>query len=51
MAQLLPALFPSFRKRNSIRHVRCTPYHPSSNGLAERAVEPFKKALIKTMGH
>ena len=26
--------FETFMKRNGIRHVRCAPYHPSSNGLA-----------------
>ena len=31
--------FQTFMKRNGIRHVRCALYHPSSNGLAERAVQ------------
>ena len=30
--------FTNFVKHNSIRHVTSSPYHPSSNGLAERAV-------------
>ena len=33
--------FETFMKRNGIRHARCAPYHPSSNGLAERAVQTF----------
>eukprot|EP00731_Ephydatia_muelleri_P012870 Em0007g180a len=31
--------FGCFVKHNGIRHIRCAPYHPSSNGLAERAVQ------------
>ena len=42
--------FETFMKRNGIRHVRCAPYHPSSNGLAERAVQTFKEAVKKTKG-
>ena len=42
--------FQAFMKRNGIRHVRCAPYHPSSNGLAERAVQTFKEAMKKTHG-
>ena len=33
--------------QNGIRHVMVTPYHPSSNGLAERAVQVFKDAMKK----
>ena len=37
--------FVSFAKRNGIKHIRCVPYHPSSNGTAERFVQTFKKAM------
>ena len=37
--------FAAFTKANGIKHIRCTPYHPSSNGLAERFVQTFKRAM------
>ena len=39
--------FQTFIKRNGIRHVTSAPYHQSSNGLAERAVQTFKEGLKK----
>ena len=39
--------FQSFMKNNGIRHVTSAPYHPSTNGHAERAVQSFKNALKK----
>ena len=32
---------------NGIRHVTCAPFHPSSNELAERALQTFKNGLKK----
>ncbi|XP_064479259.1 uncharacterized protein K02A2.6-like [Ornithodoros turicata] len=36
-----------FFSRNGIRHVTSAPYHPSTNGQAERMVQEFKRALKK----
>jgi len=42
--------FGDFLKQNGIRHVRTAPYHPASNGLAERAVQTFKEGMKKMSG-
>ena len=39
--------FQRFMTQNGIRHIKVTPYHPSSNGLTERAVQVFKDAMKK----
>ena len=42
--------FETFVKRNGFRHIRVAPYHPASNGAAERAVQTLKDFLRKTEG-
>ena len=37
--------FAHFTKANGIKHIHSAPYHPSSNGLAERFVQTFKRAM------
>ena len=39
------ANFKTFMDKNGIKHVCSAPYHPSTNGVAERAVQTFKQSL------
>ena len=40
--------FKEFLEQIGIHHVRSSPYHPASNGLAERYVQTFKTSLKKS---
>lgn len=44
------AEFHHFTAQNGIKHIFTSPYHPSSNGLAERAVQIFKNTVSKLEG-
>ncbi len=44
------AEFELFLRRNGIRHKTSPPYHPATNGLAERAVQTVKNGLKMTHG-
>ena len=41
------AEFKQFLTKNSIHHIKSTPYHTSLNGLAKRAVQTVKQGLKK----
>jgi len=41
------AVMKQFLKANGVRHITAAPYHPSSNGLAEQAIETCKAAINK----
>ena len=42
--------FETFLLKNGIKHITSAPYHPSTNGLAERAVQIVKQGLKKRKG-
>ena len=42
--------FENFTTGNGIGHLRVSPYHPTSNGLAERSVQIMKKGLRMVQG-
>ena len=43
--QFTSSEFSQFLASNGVKHIRCSPYHPSSNGAAERLVQTVKQAL------
>ncbi|XP_055522568.1 uncharacterized protein K02A2.6-like [Wyeomyia smithii] len=46
-SQFKSAQFDGFCCKNGIRHTTTVPYHPQSNGQAERFVDTFKRAVKK----
>ena len=44
------AEFKTFVAHNGVHNLTSAPYHLGTNGLAERAVQTFKEALLKTSG-
>lgn len=43
--QFVSSVFKDFLKKNGVRHITSAPYHPKTNGLAERFVQTLKQAL------
>eukprot|EP00079_Xenopus_tropicalis_P035743 XP_017949514.1 PREDICTED: uncharacterized protein K02A2.6-like [Xenopus tropicalis] len=43
--QFISEEFQLFMKRNGIKHTTSNPYHPATNGLAERFVQTMKQSL------
>ena len=39
--------FKVFLSKNGVHNVETAPYHPSSNGQAERAVQVFKVRMVQ----
>ena len=43
--QFIADEFGAFIRNNGMKHIKSAPYHPATNGLAERFVQTFKQAL------
>ena len=43
--QFTAEVFKNFARVNGIQHITGAPYHPATNGLAERLVQSFKHAV------
>ncbi|XP_028656990.1 uncharacterized protein K02A2.6-like [Erpetoichthys calabaricus] len=43
--QFTSAEFQAFVKKNGIKHITSVPYHPATNGLAERFIQSFKLSM------
>ena len=48
--QLVSEDFKTFMEENGIQHIKSAPYHPATNGLAERFVQTMKQALKSSQG-
>jgi len=46
--QFISSEFAQFLKSNGVKHIKSAPYHPSMNGMAERFVQSFKKAMMSS---
>ncbi|CAH8512294.1 unnamed protein product [Dicrocoelium dendriticum] len=48
--QFTSSVFEDFCRRHCIQHLRSPPYHPQSSAQAERFVDTFRRALLKSRG-
>ncbi|XP_016303649.1 uncharacterized protein K02A2.6-like [Sinocyclocheilus anshuiensis] len=48
--QFVSQEFANFLKANHVKHIRSAPYHPATNGQAERFVQSLKQALKASKG-
>ena len=45
--QFISSEFQTFLSNNGVKHIKSSPYHPASNGAAERLVQTLKTAVEK----
>ncbi|XP_021340098.1 uncharacterized protein K02A2.6-like [Mizuhopecten yessoensis] len=45
--QFISSEFEMFLRQNGVKHTLVAPYHPASNGAAERSVQILKRTLLK----
>ena len=45
--QFIASEFEEFMRSNGVKHTKCAPYHPASNGQVERVVQILKTVLLK----
>ena len=49
--QFTSSEFGHFLAANEVKHLRCAPYHPASNGAVERLVHTVKRAIKSCQRH
>ncbi|XP_046565949.1 uncharacterized protein K02A2.6-like [Haliotis rubra] len=49
--QFVSSEFQQFMARNGVQHITSSPYHPETNGLAERFVQTLKQSLRESVSN